>query len=107
MSNQTIYQLKESVEYEVVDGIVFIITRHNHRIQRFMRKLKFKIPEISRLELDEYGSFVFLQIDGEKTIEDVATCLDIKYQDAAHPLYERLTPYLDYLHNNLEVIEMR
>ncbi len=107
MSNTLVYNLKENVEYEIVNDIVYLIKRENHPIQKFMRKIKIRIPEISRLELDAYGSFVFLQIDGNNTIDDIAHNLDEKYQEAAHPLYERLIPFLNYLHDNLKIIEVK
>ena len=107
MSNSIIYSLKENVEFEVVDDIVYLINRQNHPIQKFMRKIKIKIPQISKLELDIYGSFVFLQIDGKNTIDDIAHNLDEKYRQEAHPLYERLIPFLNYLHDNLKIIEIK
>ena len=107
MNNITIYYLKENVEFEIVDDIVYIISRQNHLIQKFMRKIKIRIPEISKLELDAYGSFVFLQIDGKNTIDDIANNLDKKYHEEVHPLYERLIPFLDYLNDNLKIIEIK
>lgn len=105
--NDTVYVLKEEVEYEVINDLVFLIKRQDHLIQRIARKIKIKIPEVSKLEIDAYGSFVFLQINGINTIDDIAKNLDNKYQEQAHPLYERLIPFLNYLHDGLKIIEIK
>ena len=38
------------------EGIFTILEKQDHKIQRFFRKLKFKIPMYKRTSLDEYGS---------------------------------------------------
>lgn len=107
MKNDVVYVLKENVEYEVVDGFVFLIKRQNHPIQNFLRKIKIHIPKISKVELDEYASFVFLQINGKNTVEDIGNKLDAQYHEAAHPLYERLMPFLAYLFDSLKIIKIK
>ncbi|GKZ01830.1 hypothetical protein [Paraclostridium bifermentans] len=62
-----VFKKSENIEYEVSsDGIVTILEKQDHKVQNFFRKLKFKIPMYKKMELDEYGSFIFLQIDGKK-----------------------------------------
>ena len=58
-----------------------ILEKQDHKIQKFFRKLKFKIPEHKKISLDEYGSCVFLQIDGKKTVKDIGENLEVKYGD--------------------------
>lgn len=105
--NKTIYVIKSNVEYEIINEIVFLIKKQDHKIQNAMRKVKFKIPKTSKLELDAFGSFVFRQINGKNTIDDIASNLDSEFQEAAHPLYERLIPFLNYLCDNLRIIEIK
>ena len=57
------------------------------------------------IKLDEYGSFIFLQIDGKKTVEEIGENLESEYGDATHPLYERLTMYLNHIYVNCNYIE--
>ena len=59
-----VYRQKEDLHYEVRDGIVFVITEQNAWIQRVLRKIHYKIPETSEMELDKYGSFILQQSDG-------------------------------------------
>lgn len=86
-------------------GIVTLCQPQDHRIQNLLRRLKFKIPEYTKLTLDEYGSFVIKQIDGIATVETIGIRLTEKFGSSVEPLYERLIPYLEYLDKNRRLIE--
>lgn len=60
----------------------------------------FKRPKVSHIDLDEYGSFIWKQIDGEKNVGEIAIVLKEKYGDKAEPLYNRLVKYMQILRNN-------
>lgn len=64
----------------------------------------FFTPEVSHVDLDEYGTFIWKAIDGEKTVGDLADILEAEYGEAAHPLYERLIQYMRILKNNKFII---
>ncbi|MFL0269100.1 PqqD family peptide modification chaperone [Candidatus Clostridium radicumherbarum] len=101
-----IFKISENLEYEVdKDNIVTILEKQDHKVQRFFRKLKFRIPEYKKTSLDEYGSYVFLQIDGKKTVKDIGENLEVKYGDKAYPLYERLLLFLNHINVNCHYIE--
>ncbi|WP_346354758.1 PqqD family protein [Azotosporobacter soli] len=101
-----IFKIADAVDYEVgADNIVTIRKKQDHPIQRFFRKLAFRIPEYTRRSLDEYGSYVFLQIDGRRTVREIGENLEEKYGEQAQPLYERLLLYLKHLNVNCRYIE--
>lgn len=101
-----VFKKSENVEYEVSsDGIVTILEKQDHKVQNFFRKLKFKIPMYKKMELDEYGSFIFLQIDGKKNVEELGIKLEEKYGGESHPLYERLLLFLNHIDVNCHYIE--
>ena len=101
-----IFKISDNLEYEVdKDSIVTILKKQDHKIQKFFRKIKFKIPEYEKISLDKYGSYVFLQIDGKKTVKDIGENLETKYGDEAHPLYERLLLFLNHIEVNCHYIE--
>lgn len=102
----TVLAIADGLEYEVDEAdTVTILTRQDHPIQRFFRKLKFRIPEYTRQTLDEYCSFVFLQIDGTRTVEAIAERLLTKYGAQIEPLYERLLPFLEHLCNGCRYVK--
>lgn len=100
-----VFKIEDTIEYEIDDGIVTVLQKQDHAIQRFLRKLKIKIPLYKRTKLDKYGSFIFLQIDGQKTVEEIGKNLEAEYGKDTHPLYERLLMYLNHIHVNCNYIE--
>ena len=101
-----VFKKSNNIEYEISkDNIVTIFEKQNSRIQNFFRKLKFKIPMYKKIELDEYGSFIFLQIDGIKTVKELGMKLEEKYGDKSYPLYERLLLFLNHIEINCNYIE--
>jgi len=48
------------------------------------------------IRLDEYGTQVWLQMDGERTVEDIANRLGELYGEKVEPLHDRLE---EFLHN--------
>ncbi|MEN8076111.1 PqqD family peptide modification chaperone [Clostridioides difficile] len=109
-SNEEVLNLRfkicDNVEYKVDENrIVTIIEKQDHKIQRFFRKLKFKIPLYKEIDFDEISSEVFLQIDGDKTVKEIGNNLEKKYGDRVNPLYERLLIFLNHIYINCEYIE--
>lgn len=101
-----VFKISDTLEYEVdKDGIVTILEKQDHKIQKFFRKLKFRIPEYKKISLDEYGSYIFLQVDGKKTVKVIGESLEAKYGEKAYPLYERLLLFLNHIEVNCHYIE--
>ena len=101
-----IFKIRDNIEYDVNEvGIVTILEKQDHKIQRFFRKLKFKIPMYRKIELDEYSSTVFLEIDGKKTVKEIGKKLEDKFGDKVSPTYERLLVFLNHIDANCKYIE--
>ncbi|QHI72488.1 PqqD family peptide modification chaperone [Aminipila terrae] len=101
-----IFQVSSKLLYEVSDeGIVTILIKQDHMIQRFFRKLRVKIPEYRQIAMDDFGSYAFLQIDGHKTVREIGEALEAKFGDKVHPLYERLSLFLTYIQHRCHYIE--
>ncbi|NGU28920.1 PqqD family peptide modification chaperone [Clostridium perfringens] len=100
------FKICDNLQYEVnEEGIVTILEKQDHKIQRFFRKLKFKIPMYKRTSLDEYGSEVFLQINGTNTVKEIGEALEVRFGEKVHPLYERLLVFLNHIYLNCKYIE--
>lgn len=100
-----VFKINDKIDYEVNEGVVIILEKQDHKIQQFFRKLKFKIPMYKKIELDEYGSFVFSNIDGKKTVKEIGKELELKYGEKSHPLYERLLIFLNHIDVNCNYIQ--
>lgn len=93
----------QSTEDEV--GIVTLWQPQDHKIQQVLRRIKFRIPEHTKLTLDEYGSFVIRHLDGAATVEIIGLRLAERFGDQVEPLYERLIPYLRFLARDRRLIQ--
>ena len=103
---KVIFKLVDRIKVtEDESGIVTLWQPQDHKVQKLLRRLKLKIPEYTKLTLDEYGSFVIKQIDGEVTVETIGIHLKEQFGSSVEPLYERLIPYMEYLAKNCRLIE--
>ncbi len=64
----------------------------NRIAQKFLKK-----PKTSFIHLDEFGSFVWLQIDGKRDIIAIGELVREHFGQKAEPLYERLAQYFKTL----------
>lgn len=94
-------------EYEINEkGFVDII------IPRFESNFakKYIVPYLKspvfKLNLDEFGSEVFINIDGIKDVKGIGNILVEKFGDRIQPVYERLTIFLTQLYHN-EIITFK
>lgn len=76
----------------------------NRGMYNRIAQLLFKKPKISRIELDEMGSFIWQEMDGRKTVYEIGTAVKAKFGNKAEPLYERLCEYIQILHNNRFIV---
>lgn len=102
---EIVFEKNPRVDYELKQGIITIIKPQDHWIQRFFRKLNFKIPENTYLDLDEYGSFVFQQVNGKRSVYEIGQNLGHKFTEANECLYSRLWLYLNHLEENEQIIK--
>ena len=87
----------EKISYETDEnGQVTILVENKGIINTLMQKL-FKKPRITRIDLQGQGNFVWLCIDGKKTVFDIAAQVKERFGEEAEPLYDRLVTYMHTL----------
>lgn len=67
---------------------------YNRIAQKFLG-----MPQASSISLDEYGSFVWRQLDGEKNVYQIGELVKRQYGSKAEPLYERLSQFIQTLYD--------
>lgn len=87
------------------EGNVTVHQLQNHPIQKFFRKLKFKIPETKTTTLDEFGTQIVLNIEKGMSIPKIGNDLKEQFGSQIEPLYPRLLQYLKQL-QYLSIIEI-
>lgn len=60
----------------------------------------FKKPCVSHIALDEYGSFVWRQMDGRRSVFEISKLLSAQFGKEAEPLIERLVKYIQTLYQH-------
>jgi len=92
-------KIPQNLDYTVENNIVTIKRENKGLYNRLAQKL-FKKPVITNVDLDEFGSFVFLQVDGKKNILEIGDAVKAKFAEKANPLYERLSKFMNALELN-------
>lgn len=83
------------------------VTVENTGFYNTLAQKFFKKPRFSFIKLDEYGSCVWQQIDGKKTIYEIGQILKSTHKGASEQLYERLSQYFGILESNQYVIFLK
>lgn len=81
------------------DGLVTIKVLNKGLFNR-VAQIFFKRPKCSYIHLEEFGSFVWEQIDGVKTVYEIGQEVKKHFGKKCEPLYERLSKYMVTLRNN-------
>lgn len=89
----------EKISYATDEnGQVTILVENKGIINTLMQKL-FKKPRITRIDLQGQGNFVWLCIDGKRTVFDIAAQVRERFGEEAEPIYDRLVTYMHTLEN--------
>ena len=80
-------------------GIV-TITVENKGFYNWIAQKLFKKPRFSHIDLDQYGSFVWQQMDGERSIYEISLLVRERFGEKAEPVLERLVKYFQILYRN-------
>lgn len=90
---------EKNIEYEIKDNLVTVFMKHRGFFARIAQKF-FKKPKISRIKLDENGSYVFLNIDGMKTLKELKRDISKDKPEILGMDSERFYKFINTLYNN-------
>lgn len=90
----------EEIKWSVEDDGLVTLHMENKGIANKIAQKLIKKPKVSHIHLDEMGSFIWLQIDGEKTVFDIGKPVEEHFGEKALPLYERLSMFICTLETN-------
>jgi len=93
-------------EYKVEEDDMVTVFIENKGPFNFVAQKLLKKPRITQIHLEEFGSFIWKQIDGTKTVMQIADLLHEEFGEKADPLYPRISMYMKSLINN-EFIEFK
>ncbi len=92
--------INSKIKWSQDDGGLVTLEIENRGAANRFAQLVFKKPKISFIHLEEFGSFIWLQIDGQRDIFAIGRLLKERFGEKAEPLYERLAGYIKTLESN-------
>ena len=100
-------KFKDSIKSHSDSDGKFIIEIENTGAFNKIAQIVFKKPKSTNVHLDDFGSFVCNQIDGEKTVCEIADLVKTKFGEEAEPLYPRLIKFMQILesYNFIELVQ--
>ncbi len=72
----------------------------NYGFFNWLAQKLFKKPRISHIKLDEYGSYVWQQMDGERNVYDISLLVTEHFGKEAEPVVDRLVKFFQILYEN-------
>ncbi|AZO96011.1 PqqD family protein [Halocella sp. SP3-1] len=97
---EMIPERKENIHWKKNEnGNIILIIKRNKWIDKLLQKI-FNTPKQTTLEFDELGSFVWENIDGQKTIGNITGILRKQDSEKYSPVEERLITFMRVLKNN-------
>ncbi len=88
---------KEGLGFSTDDDGNVTLEMENKGIMNKIAQKLIRKPKISYIHLEEFGSFIWPLIDGEKNIHQIGEQVEEHFGEKAHPLYERLATYFQTL----------
>ncbi len=94
---QKVPLLNQGIGWKADQNGIVTLEIENKGIFNLIAQKLFKKPKISYIHLEEFGSFVWPLIDGEKDIFEIGKLVKDHFGEKAEPLYPRLVQYFETL----------
>lgn len=78
------------------EGIVVLEVENTGAFNRIAQKL-FKRPKVTKVHMEQFGSFIWPMIDGKRTVTELADLLKERFGEEAEPLYPRVAKYMQIM----------
>lgn len=81
------------------DGLIEIKMQNKGLVKKITQVI-LKKPKFTYVKLEQFGSFIWEQIDGKRSVYDIGQLVKEHFGDDAEPVYERLCQYIKSLRTN-------
>lgn len=78
------------------EDIVVLEVENTGIFNRIAQKL-FKRPKVTKVHMEQFGSFLWPLINGERTVKELADLLKERFGEEAEPLYPRVAKYMQIM----------
>lgn len=98
--------IKEDLDWDTDESGIVTIYVENKGFMKRITQVLLKKPKISQFHLEKYGSFIWKEIDGTRSILEIADIAGSHFGEELQPLYERISSYFNML-EGADFISMR
>ena len=84
----------DKYSYTVSDTGEVTIFMENKGAFNKIAQVCFKKPKVSQIHLYEMGNFIWVLMDGKRTVYDISQLVKEHFGEKAEPLYNRLVQYI-------------
>ncbi len=92
-------QISEGLNWKINNENIVTLEIENKGIFNRIAQMLFKKPKISYIHLDNFGSFVWMQVNGERSITVIGDSVKANFGEKAEPVFERLAKYFQILNS--------
>lgn len=78
------------------EGIVVLEVENTGVFNRIAQRC-FKRPKVTKVHMEQFGSFLWPLIDGERPVKELAGLLKERFGEEAEPLYPRVAKYMQIM----------
>ncbi len=78
------------------DGLIILEVENRGVFNRIAQRL-FKRPQYTKVHMEKYGSFLWLLIDGRRTVMELADLQREAFGEEVEPLYPRIVKYIQIM----------
>lgn len=93
-------EIHSSCTYHLNDDNAVVIDMTHKGVYNKIAQKIFKKPKVSHITLDNFGSFVYTCIDGNRNVYEIGQLVEKEFGEKCQPLYERLSQFMRILKNN-------
>ena len=79
------------------DGDTVVLEVENTGVFNRIAQKCFKRPKVTKVHMEQFGSFLWPLIDGERTVKELADLLKERFGEEAEPLYPRVAKYMQIM----------
>lgn len=91
---------REGLRWNVNEEGIVVLEIDNKGIYNRIAQKVFRKPKVSYISLDSYGTYVWQQIDGSRTVYEIAHAVEEHFEEAKDSHVERIVKYFRILVGN-------
>lgn len=94
---QMVPQKRAGISWREEQSGLVVVKMEHHGFYAKIAQVCFHKPRVSNIKMDEFGSYIWKQIDGTRNLQEIALLLKKRFGQEAEPLYDRFISFIRIL----------